>query len=439
MRSNRLDQYLGIWAVQIDRAPLGNLAQTLHTAAARGVSPRGLSLFDLLEPEMEYTREGSVAVIELSGVLTKESDWLFGGTSTAQAREALSKALADPEAKTILLKIDSPGGTLAGLDDFASDIANAKAQKPVVAYIEDLGASAAYWAASQCDEIHANQSAAVGSIGAYMVVYDTSAAFAQAGIKTHVFRTGEFKGAGGIMGDELTEVQAEEFQKHIETYFSLFADAVKRGRGMSQEKLSAVSDGRVFIGSEAKRLGLIDGITGYRELLARLNDNPAIGGGNSRKGEKAMAELEATVKIEAVESPKPEASQSESAYEAIKAACPGADAEFLCAAMEGKLTAEQARDKWIEKLQAESATAKAERDAALESLAALRAEGIGNKPVETAVNEVSDAGTLSAKEQWNKAIQEKVSGGMSKAAAIAKLAKDNPDLHAAYLNEVNGK
>lgn len=146
--------------------------------------------------EKPFQFESGVAVLSLSGPMTKRPQSFSDGASTVRMRRQVRQATADPDVTAIALVIDSPGGQVAGTKELADDVAAARARKPVVAYIEDLGASAAYWVAAQADAIYANETAFVGSIGTYCVVQDLSRMAANVGIEVHVLSTGPFKGAG---------------------------------------------------------------------------------------------------------------------------------------------------------------------------------------------------------------------------------------------------
>ena len=130
----------------------------------------------------EITETG-VAVIAISGILEKRQ--------THHVRSLLRNATEDERVVGILLVIDSPGGTVAGTADLAASIRSAAKVKPVHAFVEDLAASAAYWAASQAGKVFANTNTAmVGSIGTYAVLIDSSEMANKAGIKVHVIRAG---------------------------------------------------------------------------------------------------------------------------------------------------------------------------------------------------------------------------------------------------------
>jgi signal peptide peptidase SppA len=219
---------------------------------------------------MEPAKGGkSVARIQVRDVLMKGRP-MFRGTSTVDIGNAVSQAANDPNVSGILLEIDSPGGTVAGTDALANQIKTARKSKPVWASIEDLGASAAYWVASQADQVYATtKTALVGSIGVVMTMYDDSKAAEAAGIKTHVFTTGPLK-APGTPGAPITDEQATFLQGLVNSHQEAFESAVRSGRNLSAAELKEVTSGAVFPASEAKRLRLIDGIRPLRSTIDAL-------------------------------------------------------------------------------------------------------------------------------------------------------------------------
>ena len=263
----RLDEWYGLWAIEPVRFArmLDVLRSTdLHRHAAAGVPARASTL------EMIGGRNGkSIALLRATGTLMKQQPSM-GGTSTIQLRRDLRQAASDPNVSGILLAIDSPGGTVSGIGDLAADVKSARKQKPVWSHIDDLGASAAYWLASQSDAVFANSpTALVGSIGTVMTIYDTSAMAEKEGVKPLVFATGPLK-AAGAPGTVVTEEQASYFSKMVSDTQASFDDAVKRGRGLSATQLATVRSGAVYLAPEAQSLKLLDGIRPLDVTLAEL-------------------------------------------------------------------------------------------------------------------------------------------------------------------------
>jgi signal peptide peptidase SppA len=210
------------------------------------------------KPRRPYNVHNGIALIVIAGPLMKKAS-KFGGTSSVETRSAIRKAVNDEEDKSILLHIDSPGGTVAGTADLAADVKAANVLKPVYAYIEDLGASAAYWVASQARRITANATAEVGSIGTLLVLADTSGMYESKGIKVHVISTGKYKGAGAD-GAPVTDDHIKMFQEEVDDLNEHFLNGVAKGRKgkMTMAQVREVADGRCHIASKAKDLGLID-------------------------------------------------------------------------------------------------------------------------------------------------------------------------------------
>lgn len=225
------------------------------------------------KPEGRYltTIYGKTAVIRLRGYMSKSSKF---GTSTVELRQDLRAAVADKKVDNILLYVDSPGGTVDGMADLARDIRNASATKRMVSYIDGLGASAAYWAASQTSEIYANEMSEIGSIGTYTILEDTSGAYEAKGIKVYLISTGPFKGATED-GVAISEEVLDYLRERVTQFNSFFLKAISLGRRMSDEQVKTVADGRVWLSNEAKALNLIDGVTDFEEVLGDMMAAPA--------------------------------------------------------------------------------------------------------------------------------------------------------------------
>lgn len=280
----RPDQLFGAWSIEPGRfAAMVTAAKRLEPQPVSATSPTAPG-----RPAYELTDDG-VAVIDLSGPLTKyETSFqsFFGGTSTVRARATLRDAARDPRVHAILLRIDSPGGTVAGTSDLAEAIKAADARKPVHAYIEDLGASAAYWLASQARRVSANTSAEVGSIGVFAVLEDTSGAYAKEGVKVHVVKAGAFKGLG-VPGTAITDAQLSEVQRQVDAIGDIFVTAIASGRQLPLKRVKELADGRVHIAQAAKDLGLIDEVGTLESAVA-----------HAASGETKRAHKEAIVTAE---------------------------------------------------------------------------------------------------------------------------------------------
>ena len=211
-----------------------------------------------------YAIEDGIAKIPIQGVILKDVPeafrWLgIPATSTTETSLAVEMANHDPEVDEIEFFVDSPGGTVSGVQALADVIAYS--EKPTTAAVSDMAASAAYWLASQADVVEANASAMVGSIGVYRVMVDSSEAYAEEGLTVHVVKSGNHKGTG-TPGTVITDEELEEEQRLIDQAAGMFVEAVARGRHMSIPDVSQLATGQSWFGHDAKRLGLIDEVYG---------------------------------------------------------------------------------------------------------------------------------------------------------------------------------
>ncbi len=263
----RLDEYCSLWAIWPNA--MRNLWQM---AQAKDLLAHVREHVEQPRAAMEKaaTATGkSIAIIKASGILMKQRPSM-GGTSSIDLRREIRAAAADPEVGAILLAIDSPGGTVSGTADLAADVKAATKQKPVVAHIDDLGASAAYWIASQADRITANSpTALVGSIGTIQVIQDLSAAAEKEGVRTLVFATGSLKGLG-TPGTKVTDEQIAHVQSLVNSVQQSFDAAVQKGRGLTNKQLAAVRHGGVLTAPAAMQAGLIDGIQPLAKTINEL-------------------------------------------------------------------------------------------------------------------------------------------------------------------------
>ena len=213
--------------------------------------------------------QSGVATIDVFGALVHRKgamDAMSGLTSYAELSDELSAAVDDPAVKAIVLRIDSPGGEVAGMHDFASEVHAARAKKRVVAFADGMACSAAYLIASAADEFVATESSNVGSIGIVYAHLDQSAADEKAGVKvTHIYA-----GANKVAGSPHKPLDAEShayLQERVTASYELMTSRIAEYRGLKKEAVQSTEAG-VFLGDKAKALGLVDGISTYREVVA---------------------------------------------------------------------------------------------------------------------------------------------------------------------------
>ena len=222
-------------------------------------------------PARRRATPNGTAVISIIGVLDQRESWLtmLGlGVSCDSISAALQQALADPAVGRILLDIDSPGGSVYGVETLADQIFAARAKKPIVAVANSLAASAAYWLASQASRMYAAPGAELGSIGVYMEHADTSKALEAAGISITLVSAGRFKTEGNPFS--ALDADARAFlQSRTDAYYSDFTRAVARGRGVPIDAVrNGMGQGRVVGAAQAMSEKMVDGVMSFGEVMS---------------------------------------------------------------------------------------------------------------------------------------------------------------------------
>lgn len=261
--------HMGFWLIE----PL-YMARALSAIRA-GMAPvrAAAPAYDDDEGVAFAVRDG-IAEILLEGPLMK--GWSkYGGTSTVWARAKLREAMNFEGVRAGLIRISSPGGTVAGTAALADEVWNLQKStgKPIHAHIEDQGASAALWIARQAARVTVeNPSAMVGSMGVISVLEDSSGKFAEEGVKVHVITTGRFK-ATGVEGVPIDKEQIAEVRALVDGLGGQFRAALRRG-GMTAAQLDTISDGRVVLAEEAVRLGMADAVEPLDAARAAVPRSP---------------------------------------------------------------------------------------------------------------------------------------------------------------------
>ncbi len=218
---------------------------------------------------------GNVAVLSLEGVLAQKMNLfteISGGMSTELISKDLQEVLKDESVKSVILNIDSPGGTSSGTPELANQVYDARKFKRIVAFTDNLMASAAYWIGAAADAVVISSDVVqVGSIGVVTTHTDISKAEEMAGKKTTELVAGKYKRIASQYAP-LTQEGRDVIQGHLDYIYSAFVEDVARFRGVSVTTVLAdMADGRVFIGRQAIEAGLVDGVSTLDALIADLN------------------------------------------------------------------------------------------------------------------------------------------------------------------------
>lgn len=223
-----------------------------------------------------YFKQGSLMVVPVVGPISKYASMVHNlstgaGASVQRVSQVFDAAVADPDRRAVLLKIDSPGGSAAGSFTLAEKVLKAReAGVHVYSYADDLMASAGYLWGAMGKEIYGTSIAHVGSIGVYRLLRDTSKAMEAGGVKVHLVKAGKSKGAG-IEGVEVTPESLATIQREVDAIYDRFKALVVQGRPGIKSAIDDLADGSVLTGSAAVAAGLMDHVMSFEEVVDRLN------------------------------------------------------------------------------------------------------------------------------------------------------------------------
>jgi len=414
-----VDQYTGMYAVHPES--FERLVQVIETTdiETHVIESRAAIEKRDVEDQIMYGVEDGVAEISMIGTLTKYGSSFSQNPGMVKLRRAVRMAAEDTRVASILLRIDSPGGSVAGTGDLAAAVAQAAKTKPVTAYIEDMGASGAYWIASQANRVVANENAIVGSIGTYAVVMDFSEHAKRVGVEVHVLKAGEFKGAGEP-GTKITDAQLAEWQRVVEDLNEIFVRSVATGRSMGVEQVKALADGRVHVGANAMSLGLVDAIepleTTVKALIA-TDKRPAI----KNEEDSVMSD-----------SPEQGATSAQ-----LRKAFPNSSAEWREQIVESNCTLAEATELYAAELEEQLAKAKAENAKLEEKVAASEEKDEGVDAVETDVEESAESAIADPVAELDREVGELMKRGIARPKAVGMVCQRRPELQDAYLKATN--
>jgi len=222
---------------------------------------------ELVETTVHGKSGPKILLLSLDGVLSEKPETeLFGsGVSiVARVREELEKARADDSIRALLLRINSPGGTVSASDILYDEILRFKRERdvPVVAQLMGLSTSGGYYVAMAADRVVAQPTTVTGSIGVIFGGVNLAGLMEKIGVEDQTLVSGSFKDAGSVLRRMSPEERAQ-LQSVLEDMFSRFVDVVAGGRPkLDEETVRRLADGRIYSGPQALSNGLVDEIAG---------------------------------------------------------------------------------------------------------------------------------------------------------------------------------
>lgn len=229
----------------------------------------------LSSEQQAYTIEaGGIALLRLSGVMSPKANLFMqvsGGISTQLASRQLESAAADPRVRGTVISMETPGGNVLGVPEFAATIFELAAEKPIVVHTSEQLLSAGYWAGSAANAIYI--SGPVVQAGHIGVVVDRSYNPSSA-VHQESITAGRYKRLANPK-EPLGEESRAVVQADVDYVYTIMVDDVARHRGTTSEKvLEHMADGRVFRGQQAIDAGLVDGVSTLDALLESMATDP---------------------------------------------------------------------------------------------------------------------------------------------------------------------
>lgn len=200
--------------------------------------------------------KNQVGIIEVTGVIYDSDDII------AQ----IKKFRENDSIRAILLRINSPGGTVGPAQEIYREIQKTVPTKKVVASMGTVAASGGYYIAAAADGIMANPGTITGSIGVIMSYTNYKELFEKIGLSSVVIKSGEFKDIGSPIR-EMTETEEGILQSFVDSTRKQFVEAVATGRDMPVDKVSALADGRIYTGEQAMGNGLVDRLGNLEDAI----------------------------------------------------------------------------------------------------------------------------------------------------------------------------
>jgi protease-4 len=246
-------------------------------------SDRGEVSLEVVEPAKGFFTLNQVLLLPLSGLVTigDQRTGLGGDTGMlVELQDRLKAAKKNKHIRAVVLRIDSPGGTVTAADLIHRELVRFKEETglPVIALLSDTAASGGIYIAMAADEIYALPTTITGSIGVIALYPNLEGLIKKIGVDVNVIKAGKLKDAGSPWR-EMTPEERKVFQTIVDQYNTRFRDVIFEGRkdkGMTREDLERVADGRVLTPAQAEEAKLIDGIRYPEEVYQRARERAGV-------------------------------------------------------------------------------------------------------------------------------------------------------------------
>ncbi|MGN0189889.1 MAG: signal peptide peptidase SppA [Candidatus Cryptobacteroides sp.] len=212
----------------------------------------------------KYKAKNKIAIIYAEGsIVDGDSEEEVSGKNFADIIASVRK---DSTVKAVVFRVNSPGGSVFASDMIKNEIDILKENKPVIASYGDYAASGGYWISNNCDKIFSNAGTLTGSIGVFSLIPDFSGTAKKVGVNFTSVKSNRHSDIYGGMR-ALDSAETEYMQASVDDIYETFTAIVARGRDLEQDYVDGIAQGRVWAGSDALRIGLVDSIGGIEDAV----------------------------------------------------------------------------------------------------------------------------------------------------------------------------
>jgi len=248
---------VGLYAVSV-LAAAAVLWRSQATRSGEGGKGGGLDLKQVTSLLSDADKD-AVGVISIDGPIYRSSGGRSFEKGVVQWGRKLEKLAKRKDVKAIVIKINSPGGSVGAVQELYTVMQRIRAEygKPIVAHLGDVAASGGYYLAATCDKVVAHPGTLLGSIGVIFNNVNAEGLLAKVGVKSRVIKSGKMKDIGS-MSRPMTQEEQDLLQALIDNAYGQFLGAVVKGRKLPEAQIRPLADGRIFTGEQGLENGLVD-------------------------------------------------------------------------------------------------------------------------------------------------------------------------------------
>lgn len=250
--------------------PLGGLALLLSAAGGAEATDASGALPAERWQERAVSGEGleRIVIIDVTGVIGAGVDAFSLQVSQEQLLTQIKQATSDPLVRAVVLRVDSPGGGVVASSEIHAELQKLRAaEKTLVVSMGSTAASGGYYISTAAEKIYANPDTFTGSLGVILSLTNYGEAFENLGLRQYVYKSGALKDIGSPTRPPTAEEEAV-LQTVVQEAYDGFVRVIVEGRGLPEERVREIADGRIYTGAQAKELGLVDELGNLDEAIA---------------------------------------------------------------------------------------------------------------------------------------------------------------------------